>query len=118
MAIIIIHAHVEPEPETYSRWEDLDTPECPYCHRKMRHIRYGREWISLLNDLWADEELWFCDMCRETEVFHFGTYGDREVEMTKEEWEDMQAADHLETLLRKRYGSVIPSSIRDYWLNT
>lgn len=116
MTTIIITAKYLPEINTYSRWESLERPECPYCHDEMVEIpddsEYYEEEIEWLN---PGEELWVCQFCGEAQSYWYGSYGEREVTITQEEWEAEEAQDRQEAWLYKRYGTNKPQSIHDYW---
>ena len=118
MITLIITVKTIPEPESYSRWEDLDQPECPYCHAEMVEVPDDSEYYEEdIENLDVGEELWVCQFCGEVQSYRFGQYGEREIEITKEDFEAEESKDRQEAWLYKRYGTNHPTSICDYWIN-
>ena len=118
MDAIIITLKTLPELERYTIWESLDSPECPYCKNDMAQVSDDSEYYEdELESLDVDEELWICQFCGETQNYRGNYYGEREQEITKDEYEAIQSEDRQESLLLRRYGTIHPKSIRDYWVN-
>lgn len=96
MTTLIIHAKVQKEtepPETFSIHEDVECKEC------------------------EGDGIVVCEECNGTgHVTCDGCLGsgkvEREIEVTSEEMEARESVRRQEALLRKRYGTERPSSIR------
>jgi hypothetical protein len=108
---IVITAWASPETETYSIWKDRAEPLCPYCFCEMMLVEE-----MPLDGNYPFDERWRCLFCGIESDFTCGDYGQDEVFVTAQEWQDRQAEDWQRYWLEKRYG-YRPKSIRDYWIS-
>jgi hypothetical protein len=121
MTEIVIIAKVKPEPEGYSIWVDLEEPECRWCDCDMAYLcdtdddEMCPSWLQK-EDYEEVNEVWQCPFCHDHELYLAGVYGEKEIEITRDEWEARASEDRQQWLLMKRYGTHHPKNIRDYWV--
>lgn len=62
------------------------------------------------------QEKWICPDCGDEHYFTRDMYGEDEITIPRDEWEAKCTLEYHRELLKKRYGTTHPKSIRDYWV--
>ena len=94
--------------DTYSVWVPRPAPICIHCGQVMK-----------LDATYPDRlfpERWRCPSCHVIDNCVPGDYGEMQVKISAEEWNQRAFVRSQRDLLHQRYGRRVPSSIRDYWM--
>lgn len=114
MAIELIVIHCQAPDYTYAKTFSVimpnEMPICENCRQMM--VLTDRKPLRP----WNGQEIWQCPHCHHEGQFWYGSYGEREIEMTEEEYTDYVQHRRTVKLLEKRYGDNRPAHIADYWL--